>query len=117
MEISSEGEGILIEVRDDGIGMSEKEIHAITASFRKEEGGGDRPEDISGLKNIGLENINYRIKINYKGDNSGVSLKRTEKGMLVILRIPQCIRPGELPADMVADCKGGTEDERSFDRR
>ena len=117
VEISSEGEGILIEVRDDGIGMSEKEIHAITASFRKEEGGGDRPEDISGLKNIGLENINYRIKINYKGDNSGVSLKRTEKGMLVILRIPQCIRPGELPADMVADCKGGTEDERSFDRR
>lgn len=92
VEISSRGSGLLIRISDDGIGMSEEEIFAANQRLRGGIFGKRGKEDISGLKNIGLENINYRIRINYKGRGAGVYLRGKREGLLVILWIPQRIR-------------------------
>lgn len=92
VEISSRESGLLIKISDDGIGMSEEEIFAANQRLRGGIFGKRGKEDISGLKNIGLENINYRIRINYKGRGAGVYLRGKREGLLVILWIPQRIR-------------------------
>lgn len=91
-EISARAKGILIKICDNGIGMPGDEIERINARLQQGIWGESGQEDISGLKNIGLENINYRIQINYKGKDAGVYLKEKEQGMQVVLWIPERIR-------------------------
>lgn len=40
------------------------------------------------LKNIGLENISYRIRINYEGGNGGIQLYNGNPGVRAVLWIP-----------------------------
>lgn len=105
VEICSRGSGLLIKISDDGIGMSKEEVQAVNHRLRSGILGQRGKEDISGLKNIGLENINYRIRINYKGRGAGVYLRKKQEGLLVILWIPQRIR--EIHRPLAGD--GGKE--------
>lgn len=105
VEICSRGSGLLIKISDNGIGMSKEEVQAVNHRLRSGILGQRGKEDISGLKNIGLENINYRIRINYKGRGAGVYLRKKQEGLLVILWIPQRIR--EIHRPLAGD--GGKE--------
>ena len=76
-----ENNGIVIIVKDDGIGMTNSQIQALT---RKLEGDFENISD-----HIGLQNVNQRIKITY-GEKYGASLfKNTDcDGITVKLFIP-----------------------------
>lgn len=91
VQICARSQGLLIKIQDDGIGMSEDEIRRANDRLQHGIFGEKGQGDISGLKNIGLENINYRIHIHYKGKGAGVYLKGKEEGLQVILWIPERI--------------------------
>lgn len=89
--VSGKDKGILICVEDDGIGMSEEQITVLNESLKNNPVNHTGRDDISKLKNIGLENINYRIKIHFKDNESGLWITRRNPGTTVWLWIPEKI--------------------------
>ncbi|TFE30647.1 cache domain-containing sensor histidine kinase [Cohnella luojiensis] len=70
---------IVLQVIDDGVGMSEEQVHALTDRLRQSEGG----------KGVGLQNVNHRIGL-YFGDCYGLEIRsEPEEGTSVTLRIPE----------------------------
>lgn len=75
--VRRDGEDILIEVADNGVGMTEEQCESI---LRKER------SDSSG---IGIKNVNDRLRI-YFGDKYGISVKsELDCGTTITVRIPQ----------------------------
>lgn len=91
VRVSEMEQGIQIGIKDDGIGMEEGQITALNESLENGIGGGKRNGDISKLKNIGLENINYRIKMHYKAGKPKLWLVKEERGTAVYIWIPERI--------------------------
>jgi two-component system sensor histidine kinase YesM len=82
--IVSNKDHLVIEVIDDGIGMSRDKLEEIKESLN----------DFKMLNrsNIGLSNVNQRIKLLY-GEEYGISIKSEEnKGTMVTIEIPEDIR-------------------------
>lgn len=76
---------IVIDVQDNGEGMSEEEAAALR---EKLESGSDRDDGNENHNNIGLRNINQRLKLYYGGE-SGLHIEsRQGEGTLVRIRIP-----------------------------
>lgn len=82
VSIYGDGEDVVIDVEDNGRGLSEEECRDILSGLQKSEG-------------IGLFNIQKRIQL-YYGEEYGVSITG-EKGMFtcVTLRIPKRMQTGE----------------------
>lgn len=80
IRIYCEGEDIVMEVIDNGVGMSPEQSHSI---LYKE------PEDKTG---IGIKNVNDRIKI-YFGENYGILIEsELDEGTCVRIRMPKIER-------------------------
>lgn len=90
VSINMENNEIIISVTDNGIGIPELKLQEINNQLLSDEYK-DYSNDVSEirkLKNIGLENINYRIKMNFSGAY-GLSLYRNAKsGLCVKIIIP-----------------------------
>ncbi|MFC5529332.1 cache domain-containing protein [Cohnella yongneupensis] len=72
---------IVLQVIDDGVGMSEEQVHALTTIFRLGDGG----------KGVGLPNVNHRIRL-YFGEGYGLEIEsELEVGTTVTLRIPEIV--------------------------
>lgn len=91
VSVSGVGQGIQISIKDDGIGMEDEKIALLNESLENGIGGKKQKGDISKLKNIGLENINYRIKMHYKEGEPKLWLEKEEEGMAVYIWIPERI--------------------------
>lgn len=76
----SEGEEILLEVQDNGIGMDERELETLQRKLRGEE----VPE-----RGFGLGNVNERIRLNY-GEPYGISFtSKKGEGTTAVVCIPK----------------------------
>jgi two-component system sensor histidine kinase YesM len=75
-----------IQVSDDGAGMSQQNVDILNDKIA-------RNESTDESDSIGLLNVNRRI-INLYGDNSGLDIKKLDKGLMVTMH---------LPLNMVAD--------------
>jgi len=74
-----ERDGIALRVVDDGVGMSEEQLRALSEKWRHGEHG----------KGVGLQNVDQRIRL-YFGDIYGLSIEsELEEGTTVVLRIPE----------------------------
>lgn len=74
--LKKQGEDILFEIRDNGVGMSEEQVETI---LRKE---------LTDSNGIGVKNVNDRIKI-YFGSEYGITLKsELDVGTCITIRIP-----------------------------
>lgn len=74
--LKKQGEDILFEIRDNGVGMSEEQVETI---LRKE---------LTDSNGIGVKNVNDRIKI-YFGSEYGITLKsELDVGACITIRIP-----------------------------
>lgn len=72
---------IVLQVIDDGVGMTEEQVRALTASFRLGDGG----------KGVGLPNVNHRIRL-YFGEGYGLEIEsELEEGTTVTLKIPEIV--------------------------
>ncbi|WP_373231427.1 sensor histidine kinase [Cohnella sp.] len=70
---------IVLQVTDDGVGMSEEQLMALEDKLRKREEG----------KGVGLENVNNRIRL-YFGESYGLDIiSELDEGTTVTLRIPE----------------------------
>ena len=96
--VSSRENGIQISIRDDGIGMEKEQIDALNESLGNSIGKKESKEDISKLKNIGLENIHYRIKMHYKNGRPQLWLAKENPGTSVYIWIPEKIY-GDFPGN------------------
>lgn len=96
--VSSRDNGIQISIRDDGIGMEKEQIDALNESLGNSIGKKNPKEDISKLKNIGLENIHYRIKMHYKNGQPQLWLAKENPGTSVYIWIPEKIY-GDFPGN------------------
>ncbi len=96
--VSSRDNGVQISIRDNGIGMEEEQIDALNESLGNSIGKKEPKEDISKLKNIGLENINYRIKMHYKNGRPQLWLAKENPGTSVYIWIPEKIY-GDFPGN------------------
>lgn len=78
---------VVIEITDNGIGMTEEELELINSKLR--EAGFDYEKgQVSGSKSVGLENVNRRIKLFY-GDCYGINIEsRFDEYTRVIVRMP-----------------------------
>lgn len=98
VSVSGVEQGIQIIITDDGIGMEEEKIDLLNESLSNGIGGRKQKGDISKLKNIGLENINYRIKMHYKAGEPKLWLEKGGRGTAVYIWIPERIY-GDGPKD------------------
>ena len=96
--VSSRDNGVQISIRDDGIGMEKEQIDALNESLGNSIGKKEPKEDISKLKNIGLENIHYRIKMHYKNGRPQLWLAKENPGTSVYIWIPEKIY-GDFPGN------------------
>lgn len=96
--VSSRDNGVQISIRDNGIGMEEEQIDALNESLGNSIGKKEPKEDISKLKNIGLENIHYRIKMHYKNGRPQLWLAKENPGTSVYIWIPEKIY-GDFPGN------------------
>ena len=77
IRIHAEGDDIVLEVEDNGVGMSEDQVEEL---FKK---------DTTDRIGIGVKNVNDRIKICF-GDKYGISVKsELDEGTCVSIRIPK----------------------------
>lgn len=75
---------LVIEVEDDGKGMSPQQVQKLNRRLEEERG------DLTG-KHIGLQNVNQRIKLIF-GDNYGLTLKSAEDaGTVITLWLPAIV--------------------------
>ena len=80
IRIFPDGEDIVFQVEDNGIGMTEEQC----SQFLKQEG-----RDRQGLGGIGIKNVNDRIKI-YFGEKYGISIEsELDEGTCVTIRMPK----------------------------
>ena len=80
IRIFPDGEDIVFQVEDNGIGMTEEQC----SQFLKQEG-----SDRQGLGGIGIKNVNDRIKI-YFGEKYGISIEsELDEGTCVTIRMPK----------------------------
>ncbi len=96
--VSNRDNGVQISIRDNGIGMEEEQIDALNESLGNSIGKKEPKEDISKLKNIGLENIHYRIKMHYKNGRPQLWLAKENPGTSVYIWIPEKIY-GDFPGN------------------
>jgi two-component system sensor histidine kinase YesM len=74
-----ENEMILLQVIDDGVGMSEEQVRTLSDKWRQWDGG----------NGVGLQNVNDRIQL-YFGESYGLEIfSEPEEGTTVTLRIPE----------------------------
>lgn len=92
--IEGKDQGISIRIQDDGIGMEREELEKLNERLQYPLLPDNRKEEISKLKNIGLENISYRIRM-YYGDAGKVGLSAGNPGIQVKIWIPRQIRQQE----------------------
>lgn len=79
IKISQAGTDMIIEVTDDGVGMEEARLRQIEAELES---------DQRKVQNIGIHNVNRRIKLCY-GERYGVSIySEAKKGTKVVLVMP-----------------------------
>lgn len=71
----AEGQGFVIQVSDDGVGMPQEEIDRLNERFHTQ-----APQQ---AQHIGLQNVNQRIRLIY-GDRSGLFLSQRPEGGLCI---------------------------------
>ncbi|MCD7708453.1 MAG: histidine kinase [Clostridiales bacterium] len=77
IRIRSDGDDIIFEVADNGIGMSEEQSRSLLE------------EDNDGHSGIGIYNVNERIRI-YFGDAYGLSIRsELDEGTLIAIRMPK----------------------------
>jgi two-component system sensor histidine kinase YesM len=70
---------ILLQVIDDGVGMSEEQVRTLSDKWRQWDGG----------NGVGLQNVNDRIQL-YFGESYGLEIfSEPEEGTTVTLRIPE----------------------------
>ena len=84
--MNRENNDLVIEIRDNGVGMSKEKLDflraSINESFLIDE------QDIGEARHIGLRNVNSRIQL-YYGRNYGLSIESSNQmGTSVIVRIP-----------------------------
>ncbi|TVX97321.1 cache domain-containing sensor histidine kinase [Cohnella terricola] len=73
-----EGGTIVLEVSDDGVGMNEDQVRALTERWHRNEEG----------RGVGLQNVNQRLRL-YFGEAFGLEIvSEPEEGTTVTLRIP-----------------------------
>ena len=82
------GAGIEIQIRDDGVGIEKEQMEEINERLKMAVFSEEGKQEISRLKNIGLENINYRIRIYYGETEAGVRLEEENPGTRVEFYIP-----------------------------
>lgn len=76
---SRENEIVVLQVIDDGVGMSKDQVQALTDKLRLSEQG----------KGVGLRNVNHRIRL-YFGESYGIEISsEPEEGTTITLRIPE----------------------------
>lgn len=76
------GENVIIDVKDNGSGMSDEKLHELEAKLRR--------NDTSSGKSIGLTNVNKRIKM-YHGNQYGLSIKtKNGEGTTIRITLPRC---------------------------
>ncbi|MBO4638052.1 MAG: sensor histidine kinase [Clostridiales bacterium] len=77
IRIRSDGDDVVMDVEDNGVGMSEDQIKELFLS------------DITDKRGIGVKNVNDRIKI-YFGDKYGITIRsELDVGTCVSVRIPK----------------------------
>ena len=86
ISVNRENNDLVIEIRDNGVGMSKEKLDflraSINESFLIDE------QDIGEARHIGLRNVNSRIQL-YYGRNYGLSIESSNQmGTSVIARIP-----------------------------
>ncbi|WP_078549642.1 sensor histidine kinase [Litchfieldia alkalitelluris] len=83
-----------IEIRDNGLGISENRLNEIHQHF--EEG----IQKLDGEEsNIGLKNVYVRLKLYYNGEASLQLKNRDSGGLKVIIRLPITLKDGENESD------------------
>lgn len=102
VRVYGDGEDLVMEVEDNGVGMTEEQCRSI---LHKE------PGDVSG---IGIKNVNDRIKI-YFGEKYGIKIEsELDEGTKVIIRMPKLEKEdvetytGSVK-DMKQEQKGGSQ--------
>lgn len=81
IHISKTANHLLICVEDDGVGMTEEQIHSVLSTTM--------PDKSQGLSRIGVKNVDERIKLTY-GPGFGLSIESvTGEYTKVYLKIPQ----------------------------
>lgn len=88
VKVYKSGAGIRIQIRDDGIGIEKEQMEEINERLKMAVFSEEGNQEISRLKNIGLENINYRIRIYYGETEAGVRLEEENPGTRVEFYIP-----------------------------
>lgn len=77
IRIYEDGDDVIMEVEDNGVGMTQEQIDSLFLS------------DITDKRGIGVKNVNDRIKI-YFGERYGITIKsELDVGTLVSIRIPK----------------------------
>lgn len=75
------GENVIIDVKDNGSGMSNEKLRELEAKLRR--------NDTSSGKSIGLTNVNKRIKM-YHGEQYGLTIKTKEgRGTTIRITLPR----------------------------
>ena len=88
VKVHRSGAGIEIQIRDDGVGIEKEQMEEINERLKMAVFSEEGNQEISRLKNIGLENINYRIRIYYGETEAGVRLEEENPGTRVEFYIP-----------------------------
>ena len=88
VKVHRSGAGIEIQIRDDGVGIEKEQMEEINERLKMAVFSEEGTQEISRLKNIGLENINYRIRIYYGETEAGVRLEEENPGTRVEFYIP-----------------------------
>lgn len=101
VSVSAREQGIRIYISDDGIGMEEGQIAALNESLGNDIRDKKQKANISKLKNIGLENINYRIKMHYKKGEPKLWISKEAAGTAVCIWIPERIYEDALEEEEV----------------
>ncbi len=83
VSVYRDGSDLVINVEDDGIGISPAELSELTAALNQSDGGVPEPH-----KRIALRNINSRLRLTF-GSGHGLQIaSEWHKGTLVTLRMP-----------------------------
>lgn len=83
IHIREEGQDILFEVRDNGVGIDQEKIHEILS------------EENGSCTGIGIKNVNDRLRI-YFGNQYGITINSAlDEGTTVIIRMPKILEGAE----------------------
>ena len=95
VSVKPDQSGVSICIADDGIGMPGEDIRQVNEDLERIDYILSTNKTVRKLKNIGLENINYRIRTYYSAGSGGVHISARPQGTLVEIRIPEQVRDYE----------------------